>query len=71
RIRNLTLHLNFHYIRKSLFGQFCTKMLLESQIKNQIYSMNLSSEGAYGQIERFLSLFSIDKFPHLRSLTLT
>ncbi|CAF2950886.1 unnamed protein product [Rotaria sp. Silwood2] len=70
-IRNIKLHLNFHHIRKSIFDRFCKKILLEPLIKSQIYSMHLSNKGSHGQIEAFLSLFSIDEFPHLRSLTLT
>ncbi|CAF4872418.1 unnamed protein product [Rotaria sp. Silwood1] len=70
-IRNIQLYLNFHHIRKSLFDRFCKKMLLEPHIKIKIYSMHLSNKGSHDQIETFLSLFSIDEFPNLRSLTLT
>jgi hypothetical protein len=45
-------------------------MKLHPDIKNQIYSLHLSDEHTCGQTEVFLSLFSINEFLHLRSLTL-
>ncbi|CAF1170187.1 unnamed protein product [Rotaria sp. Silwood1] len=46
-------------------------MKLNSEIKNQIYSLKLSNKDTYGQIDAFLSMFSFNEFSHLRSLTLS
>jgi hypothetical protein len=70
-IRNISLCLDFQYVRKTIFDQFCRTMKLEPNIKQQIYSLNLSDKDTCGQIERFLSFFSLDEFLHLRSLTLS
>jgi hypothetical protein len=69
-ILTIPLYLNFQHVRKSTFDQFCTQMKLHPEIKNQIYSLHLSDEDSCGQTEVFLSLFSINEFLHLRSLTL-
>jgi hypothetical protein len=69
-IRNIKLHLNLDYVRKSVFNQFCEKLLLNPEIKTQISSLCLSNKGKYDQINEFQSLFSINDFSRLRSLTL-
>ena len=66
-IRNIRLHINFQHVRKSIFDQFCTKMILNPQIKNQIHSLYVSRDDC-DQIQIFLSLFSINEFPNLKSL---
>ena len=38
-IRNLGLKINFQDIRKSTFDRFCIKMLLNPEIKRQVYSL--------------------------------
>ncbi|CAF2863254.1 unnamed protein product [Rotaria sp. Silwood2] len=38
-------------------------------MKNQIISLKLSNEGTCGQIDKFLSLFSLEEFSNLQSLT--
>jgi hypothetical protein len=55
-IQTIPLYLNFQHVRKSIF--------------DQIYSLHLSDKGSCGQTEEFLSLFSVNEFSHLRSLTL-
>lgn len=70
-IRSIPLHLNFRHANKSKFGQFCRKMLLNLEIKNQIYSLHLSDKEIDFQIESFLSFFSLNEFINLRSLTVT
>jgi hypothetical protein len=45
-------------------------MLLNPQIKQNIVCLQLSNESTNGQIESFLSLFSLNEFPDLRSLKL-
>lgn len=65
------LYLNFQSVRKSIFTQFCTEILSNEHIQNQIYSLHLSNEDTCDQINTFLSLFPLNKFPQLRSLTLT
>jgi len=69
-IRNIPLHLNFQHVRKATFDQFCTIIKSNPTIKNQIYSLKLSNKDTCGQIELFLSSFSLNEFSHLRSLTL-
>jgi hypothetical protein len=69
-IRSTPLRLNFEYIRKSLFDQFCTILQSNCQLKNEIRSLKLSNKDTCGQIEHFLSLFSLNEFIQLRSLTL-
>jgi hypothetical protein len=69
-IRSIPLHLNCQHVDKSTFDQFCNKMLTNSQLKFQIFSLRLSNQCGYDQISAFLSNFSLNKFSHLRSLSL-
>ncbi len=69
-IRTIPLRLNFEDIHKSIFDRFCEKMLDYAEIQKQIYSLKLSNENTHGQIQAFLTYFSLDKFTQLRSLTL-
>jgi hypothetical protein len=62
RIIFINLFEIFH-ILKLVFDQFCMKMLLEPEIKRQIYSLWLSNKNTNGQIEAFLSF---DWFEHHR-----
>ena len=69
-ITNIPLSLNFQHVKRTTFDQFCKKMLSNPEIKNQIYSLQLSHEiSTCGRINTFLSLFSLGEFSHLRSLT--
>jgi len=46
-------------------------MLLYPSIRNEIVSLHLSdAKGTCGQAQAFLSMFQLNEFPHLRSLTL-
>ncbi|CAF1494892.1 unnamed protein product [Adineta steineri] len=69
-IRTIPLHLNFKYIQKSTFDRFCKFLLTNPDVKNQVYSLKLSNKDTCGQINEFLSFFSLDEFIHLHSLTL-
>ena len=69
-IRNIPLHLNFQQLKKPLFKYFCQTILSNPEIKQNIISLQLSDEGTRGQIQSFLSLFSLNEFLHLRSLSL-
>jgi hypothetical protein len=70
-IRNISLHANFNQVKKEIFDQFCTTMLLYTPIRNQIVSLYLSdAKGTCGQVKAFLSMFQLNEFYHLRSLTL-
>ncbi|CAF1239194.1 unnamed protein product [Adineta steineri] len=70
-IRNIPLHANFQNVKSEVFNQFCTQMLLYPSIKDQIVSLNLSDIiGTRGQAQEFLSMFQLNEFSHLRSLTL-
>jgi hypothetical protein len=70
-IRTIPLHFNFEYVRKSIFDQFCTKILSTPEIKTQIRFLHLSNKNTYASIKTFLSFFSLSEFTHLRSMTLT
>jgi hypothetical protein len=67
-IRNIPLHVNFENVNKSIFDQFCTTMLLNSEMKSQIYSLHLSDKYNCLQTKIFLSFFSFDEFSHLGKL---
>ncbi|CAF1270888.1 unnamed protein product [Rotaria sordida] len=69
-IRNIRFQLNFENVQKTLFDKFCTKIELNPEIKNQIYSLKLSDKETCGQINAFLSIFSFNEFSYLKSLTL-
>ncbi|CAF3344920.1 unnamed protein product [Rotaria socialis] len=69
-IRAIPLHLNFKLARQSTFDRLCQLLLLNSEVKKQVYSLVLSNRKTCHQIETFLSHFSLDQFSHLHSLTL-
>ncbi|CAF2625531.1 unnamed protein product [Rotaria sp. Silwood2] len=69
-IRTIPLRLNFEDINKLIFDRFCEKMLDYTEIQQQIYSLKLSNEQAYCQIQAFFTYFSLVEFTRLRSLTL-
>ena len=70
-IRYTQSHLDFRNIQKLTCDHFCGKMLSEQDIKKQIYSLHLANKNTYYPIQSFISLFPLDEFVHLRSLTLT
>ncbi len=70
-IRNIPLSLNFENVRKRIFDRFCTEISLNPQMKQHIYSLNLSNKDSCGQAELFLKLFSLNEFSNLRSVSLT
>ncbi|CAF4353723.1 unnamed protein product, partial [Adineta steineri] len=69
-IRTIPLWLNFEEFKKFKFNQFCQIILSNPELKHQIISLKLSNEGTRGQIEQFLSLFPLNEFINLRSLSL-
>ncbi|CAF1347693.1 unnamed protein product [Adineta steineri] len=69
-IRTIPLRLNFEKFKKSKFNQFCQIILSNPELKHKIISLKLSNEDTRGQIEQFLSLFSLNEFINLRSLLL-
>jgi hypothetical protein len=66
-IRNIPLHIVFQYVNKSIFDEFCTKMLLNPKIKSQIYSLHVLDEHKSIECNTFLSYFSLDEFSNLRT----
>ena len=70
-IRNIPLNINFQYVRKAKFSQFCRQISSDREILQHISSLHLSNKDTCGQIKAFLSLFPLNKYPHLHSLTLT
>ena len=68
-IYNIPLSIHYQHVTKMIFDQFCNRMISNPAIKNQIISLQLSNvNDTCRQINAFLSLFSLDKFPYLRSL---
>ena len=71
-ITNIPLTINFQRGKKATFDQFCQKMLSNPQIKNQIYSLQLTNTNdTCDPKDAFLSLFSLEEFSHLRLLNLS
>ncbi|CAF0941400.1 unnamed protein product [Rotaria sordida] len=70
-IRTIQFQLNFENVKKTIFDKFCIKMKLNPEIQKQIYSLKLSNEDTCGQIDAFLSIFSLNEFSSLQSLTLS
>ncbi|CAF3441416.1 unnamed protein product [Rotaria sp. Silwood2] len=69
-IRSISLHLSLRHMNKSLFDQYFHKMLLNPQIKSQIVPFELLNKNICGQLNIFLSFFSMNEFCQLRSITL-
>jgi len=70
-IYDIPLSLNFQHITKIKFDQFCKRMLSNPDMKSRIYALQLSNAlDTCGQINALLSLFSLEEFSQLRSLTL-
>jgi hypothetical protein len=70
-IRNISLHINFQHVRKAKFSQFCRQISSDPEILQHISSLHLSNKDTCGQIKAFLSVFPLNKYPQLHSLTLT
>jgi hypothetical protein len=64
------LYLNFEDVDKSTFKQLCSTIFFNPDIKLRIVSLKLSNAYANYQIETFISCFPLNRYPHLRSLTL-
>ncbi|CAF3513649.1 unnamed protein product [Adineta steineri] len=69
-IRIIPLYINFDEIKQCLFDKFCQTILLNPEIKQTIIYLKLSNYRIYRQIEKFFSLFPLNEFLHLRSLSL-
>ncbi|CAF1505345.1 unnamed protein product [Adineta steineri] len=69
-IRSIPLDLNLKNVSKSTFDQFCQLLEVNPEIKDQVFSIELSNENRCTQIERFLSRFLLNQFSHLHSLIL-
>ncbi|CAF0845169.1 unnamed protein product [Adineta steineri] len=69
-IRNCPLYVNFHEFKKLNFNEFCQVISSNPELKQNIISLQLSNDKTYGQIRLFLSLFSLNEFLNLRSLSL-
>jgi len=71
-IQTISLHVSFEMISKTKFDYFCTKMLLNPSLKQQVHSLKLSnSTNTCEQIETFLSIFSLNQFCELQTLAMT
>ena len=68
-IRTLPLHLNFQGSQKDAYDGFCQYMVIHSDAQQRVYSLRLSNENTPGQINDFLSKFSLDQFSRLCLLT--
>ncbi|CAF3234428.1 unnamed protein product [Rotaria socialis] len=65
-IRNVRLCINFEYVNKTLFDKFCAKMLIDTNIQNQIHSIEILNDDQCFQCNLFLSSFPPNKFPNLQ-----
>jgi hypothetical protein len=66
-IRHIPLCIDFQNINKSIFDEFCTKMLLNPTTKNEIYSLYLPNDNQCFQTNLFFSHFSFNEFPNLQT----
>ena len=70
-IRNIPLHLNFQQFKIFQFNEFSETMLSNPEIRQNIIYLKLQNvDKCDGQIQSFLSLFPLNDFIHLRSLSL-
>jgi hypothetical protein len=69
-IRNISLHLNFENVHQLKFDQLCSSIFFNPNIQLRIVSLKLFHTSAYDQIKKFISTFPLNRYPHLRSLTL-
>ena len=67
-IETLPWYLDFQRVHKSLYDVLCQHLLIDSEAQKQVCSLRLSNKDTPDQINDFLSKFSLDQFPHLRSL---
>jgi len=65
-IRNVRLYINFEDVDKTMFDKFCAKMLIDSNIRNQIYSIEILNNDQCFQCNLFFSSFPPNKFPNLQ-----
>ena len=68
-IRTIPWYLDFQHVHKSMYDVLCQQMLIDPDVQKQVCSLRLSNKDTPGQINDFLSKFSLDQFSHLRSLT--
>jgi hypothetical protein len=58
-IRTIPLHLHFQHSQKSSFDKICKFLLLNSEVKNQIYSLELSTKNTCSQSRSiFINFFT-------------
>lgn len=67
-IRHVPLYVTLQDVNKSMFDQFCTKMILNPDIQNQMYSIHFPDEQEHLLYKLFLSYFSLNIFSNLRKL---
>lgn len=70
-LRCLPLYINMDNVKKSMFDEFCTKMLLNPEIKNQVYRLKLLDDCQCLINNIFLSFFSLNEFVHLEKFEST
>jgi hypothetical protein len=58
-IRTIPLHLHFQHSQKSSFDKICKFLLLNSEVKNLIYSLELSTKNTCSQSRSiFINFFT-------------
>jgi len=72
-IRHIPLYVNLEGdINKSIFDQFCNQTLLNPQIKDEVYALNLPSfkdnNPAGLRTKMFLSIFLLEEFMNVQKL---
>ena len=65
-LRNIRLYVNFEDVKKTVYDKFCAKMLIDSNIRNQIYSIEILNDDQCFQCNLFFSSFPPDRFPNLQ-----
>jgi len=69
-IYNIPLCIHFQDVNKLMFDQFCKKLLSNSEIKNQIYSLKILNKDECFQAKIFLSFCSLNELSSLEKFQL-
>lgn len=68
-IHHIPLYIRLEGTNKSIFDQFCTELVRNPKIKNQIYSLQICRELGRVQYKILSSLVSNEEFSNLRKVT--
>lgn len=65
-IRSVRLYIDFEDVNKTMFDTLCAKMLIDSNIRDQIYSIEILNNDQCFQCNLFFSSFPPNKFLNLQ-----